>query len=207
MHVLVVEDEPRIRNMLTQALRGMDFEPTVATSAEEGERMLATTIYDILMLDLNLPGRDGLDFLGQIRRAHPGLQAIVLTGYGDLAAAKLAIHLDVVEFLSKPCPLGELEKALSRARARRTAFLIGTPAQIADLDAPATREVITSAAKQLPAAEPQSGATMEDVEREAILRALAKHNGNRSAVANELGISLRKLYYRLGEYQKRGLLP
>lgn len=48
--------------------------------------------------------------------------------------------------------------------------------------------------------------SMEDIERRHILRVLKKYNGNRAATANALGISVRKLYYRLGQYQKRGYL-
>ena len=60
-----------------------------------------------------------------------------------------------------------------------------------------------------PAFAPRDGSealSMEDVERKTILTALEKHGGNRAATAAELGISLRKLYYRLGEYQKKGLI-
>jgi transcriptional regulator with PAS, ATPase and Fis domain len=49
--------------------------------------------------------------------------------------------------------------------------------------------------------------SLEELEQKHILSVLQKHNGNRAATAAELGISLRKLYYRLGEYQKKGLLP
>ena len=49
--------------------------------------------------------------------------------------------------------------------------------------------------------------TMEDIERQTILAALDRNDGNRTATAQELGISLRTLYYRLAEYQRRGFLP
>src|SRR4051794_35535516 len=118
--VLVVEDEQRIRNMHAVALKEMGFNPTLAASAEAATRALAERSFDILLLDLNLPGMDGIAFLESIRREHRDMQAIILTGFGDLAAARKAIHLDVVEFLTKPCPLGTLERALDRARKRIT---------------------------------------------------------------------------------------
>ena len=68
-----------------------------------------------MILDLNLPGIDGMETLSRLREKSGDLQAIVLTGFASVEAAKQAVHLDVVEFLTKPCHLGELEKALDRA--------------------------------------------------------------------------------------------
>src|SRR5258708_24507291 len=82
-------------------------------------KFMETQNIGIVILDLNLPGIDGIESLEKLRRRNRKVQAIILTGFGDLEAAKKAIHLDVVEFLTKPCTLGSLEVALARARARR----------------------------------------------------------------------------------------
>src|SRR5690349_15039835 len=107
--VLVVEDELRVRNMLLQALKEMGFAATPAPSAEAAARLLAQREFDILILDLNLPGMNGIEFLESVRRQHNAIQVIILTGFGDLEAARKAIHFDVVDFLTKPCALGALE--------------------------------------------------------------------------------------------------
>ncbi len=201
--VLVVEDEIRIRNMLNQALKEMGFHATLAPSAEAAAKLLAQQAFDIMILDLNLPGIDGLEFLTTIRRQHADLQVIILTGFGDLDAAKKAIHLDVVEFLTKPCALGNLEVALDRACKRQKR-------QIVDEPAPALKSVMQFDAPPSPppvAPVPGSNQSLEELEQQHILGVLQKQNGNRAATAAELGISLRKLYYRLGEYQKKGLIP
>ncbi|HEX8911754.1 MAG TPA: response regulator, partial [Humisphaera sp.] len=117
--VLCVEDDPRVRNMLAQALKEMGFPATFAASAEVGLKALADRAFDILIFDLNLPGISGMEFLERVRRQGNDVPAIVLTGFGDLDAARKAIHLDVVEFLTKPCALGSLEQALAKARRRR----------------------------------------------------------------------------------------
>src|SRR4051794_1625443 len=93
--VLVVEDELRIRNMLSQALAQMNFHPTLVASAEAATRALAQRAYDILILDLNLPGMGGMEFLQSVRKQHRDIQVIILTGFGDLESAQKAIHLDV----------------------------------------------------------------------------------------------------------------
>ena len=94
-----------------------------------------------------------------------------------------------MEFLTKPAHLGELELAIDRARKR--------------LEETATATLPPPAPPTMPPDLPPA-TTLDEVEREHILAALARNSGNRSATATELGISLRTLYYRLNEYQKQG---
>jgi two-component system response regulator RegA len=183
--VLVVEDEPRLRELLTRALSGWGFATSVARSGEEAIRLTESQPVDIAILDLNLPGKDGLETLRRLRERTPNLQAIVLTGFASIESARQAVHLDVVEFLTKPCHLGELEQALDRALRR----IAPTPPAV--LDKP-----------DLPP--PTAGMTLDEVERQHILRALQEHDGNRTATATALGISRRTLYYKLEEYQRQG---
>src|SRR5437763_5919123 len=126
--VLVVEDEGRLRDMLQRAVRDMGFEITTVGSAEAGMRVLEDRTIDILIVDLNLPGMGGLEMLEIVHRRWPDMQAIVLTGFGDLDSAKRAMHMDAVDFLTKPCALGDLEVSLERARPRRVATFPQTPA-------------------------------------------------------------------------------
>ncbi|HEY2586279.1 MAG TPA: response regulator [Tepidisphaeraceae bacterium] len=183
--VLVVEDESRLRELLQRALVGWGFEAAVARSGEEAIRMHDAEPFDIVVLDLNLPAMDGLEALRRLRERTPALQAIVLTGFASIESAKQAVHLDVVEFLTKPCHLGELEQALDRALRRMA------PTPPAVLDQP-----------DLPT--PAAGVTLDEVERQHILATLRRNNGNRTATAQELGISRRTLYYKLEEYQNQG---
>jgi len=202
--VLLVEDESRLREMLTRAIHEMGFVPTAAPQAETALRLLeqrGERGFDILIVDLNLPGLGGMELLEQARARWPLTQAIVLTGFGDLDAAKQAIRLDVVDFLSKPCPLGELEVALDRARNRRLKAAGVDPASVAS-----ARESAGPAVDEEPA-ETAAAPSLEELEQRHILAVLEKNHGNRTATASELGISLRKLYYRLGQYQKQGLIP
>lgn len=199
--VLIVEDEVHLREMLTRAVGEMGFSPTAVGSAEAALRTLDQQPCDIVILDLNLPGMHGMDMLEQLRRKEPDVQVIILTGFGDLDAAKRAIHLDVVEFLTKPCALGSLEQAIDRARRRR--FKMMQP----DLPVPEEEPPQFSSPLPPPDADPSSAVSLEEMEQRHILAVLDKNRGNRSATAAELGISLRKLYYRLGQYQKQGLMP
>ena len=189
--VLIVEDEPRLRDMLVRAVSEMGFDPTSATSAEQalraldrmqiGERQPLT-----LLLDLNLPGMGGLDLLDRLRDRAPQAAVVVLTGFGSLDAAKVAIRYGVVDFLTKPCRLEELEVALTRAMQKCRASV--APDVSAELATPAA---------------PLALATLEELERVHIETALDQHDGNRSAAAAALGISERTLYYRLARYARR----
>lgn len=192
LRILIVEDEPRMRDLLTRAISSWGFTTSSTRTAEDALRSMTESPADILLLDLNLPGMSGLDLLEHLRAHHPNIQAIILTGFGDLAAAKKAIHLDVVEFLTKPCHLGELESALDRARRRITERRQTDPAPSLPSPPPP------------PPPDPTRPATLEDIERHHILTTLARHNGNRRATAEELGMSLRTLYYRLNDYQRQG---
>src|SRR2546430_425983 len=126
--VIVVEDEARVRNMLSAALAQMGFDATFVSSSEAATKTIAQNTFDIMILDLNLSGMGGIEFLQSLRRKDQNIQVIILTGFGNLEAAKTAIHLDVVEFLTKPCKLGELEIALDRARKRRKGQIVDAAA-------------------------------------------------------------------------------
>jgi DNA-binding NtrC family response regulator len=177
--VLIVEDELRLRELLVDVIPEMGFRAVAVRSAEEAKKLMESDPYEIVMLDLQLPVMGGMDFFEQMRQRWPATQVIILTGFGNLAAAQQAIRLDVVDFLSKPCHLNEVELSLDRAQRR-------------------IRE--TATAPQTPVAPSDDAQTLADNQRRLIFAALDRHNGNRTAAAAELGISRRTLHYRLREY-------
>ena len=197
--VLVVEDEPRMRELLSRAIGGWGFEVAEARSGEEALRTAAEQPPDIVLLDLNLPGIDGIETFRRLRARVPGVQGIVLTGFASIEAARQAIHLDVVEFLTKPAPLGELEQALDRAMRR---IVPAAPTVLPEGDSTDAKVAAASATS----ASRVGTRTLEEVEREHILAALKRNDGNRTATAAQLGISRRTLYYKLGEYARLGFV-
>jgi DNA-binding NtrC family response regulator len=207
-HVLIVEDEQRLRDLLLRSLTNWGFDASAARSAEEAMRHSDVSPPDIVLLDLNLPGMDGLEFFTSLRRKRPDVQGIVLTGFATVEAAKQAVHMDMVEFLTKPCHLGELEQALDRA-VRRIAPPDPPIVPDAADDSPgrgvdANRRFAGAGAANVGEADDGPARTLDEVEREHILSTLQRHDGNRTATAAELGISRRTLYYKLTEYQKLG---
>lgn len=191
--ILIVEDEKNQRTMLSRAVREAEYEAQCASTGQEALRLLQQGIApSIAMLDLNLPDMTGLELAQKIHQQWPAIQFIILTGYGTLEAAQQAIRLDVVDFLLKPTTLGELENAISRAWQKCLA----------------NRPLPTLAAESTPAPAPSSKTNshslkIADAERELIQAALQRHEGNRTAAAQELGISVRTLYYRLDRYESQ----
>jgi DNA-binding NtrC family response regulator len=206
--VLLVEDEPRLRTMLLRALREMGIDPAGAESAEQALRVMEQQVYPVLIVDLNLPGAGGLDLLRIVRQRWPDVQAIILTGFGDLEAAREAIRLEVVDFLTKPCSLGDLENALSRTfqRAMHDAPTLPEPIEAPpdeEHGVPHRQGHPSDDAAPPPSASEDEALSLEDMERRTILNVLEKNGGNRAATAAQLGISVRKLYYRISQYHNR----
>jgi DNA-binding NtrC family response regulator len=189
LRVLIVEDESRLRDLLLDVIPNLGFPAAAARSAEDARRLMESEPHDILLLDLQLSLMGGMDFFAEVRNRWPRTEVIVLTGFGDLEAARRAIHLDVVDFLSKPFHLNTIEVALERARRRLASKLASPPPpQQISFDSP-------------PVAESEE-VTLAQSEKRQILAALARNNGNRTAAAAELGISRRTLHYRLSQYRK-----
>ncbi len=194
LRVLIVEDETRLRDLLADVIPDMGFIAGTARTAEDALRILTEQTHEIVLLDLRLPSMGGMECFEQIRSRWPQTQVIIMTGHGDLDAARAAIRLDVVDFLAKPSPLKNIEESLDRARRRIAAQ-------------PASLPVPLDTGETSPSMEDSQPTTLEESERRQILAALARNDGNRTATAVELGVSRRMLHYRLAEYQKQGHLP
>lgn len=113
MRILVVEDEARIRAFLARAFEAEGFNVDVAADGEQGvERALAGD-HDCVILDLLLPGQDGLEVLKELHRRRPSLPVLILSARGELATKLRGFELGAVDYIVKPFSLDEL---LARAR-------------------------------------------------------------------------------------------
>lgn len=205
---LIVEDERRLREMLLTSVKEMGFDATGAGSAEAALNLLGASDFAIAVLDLNLPGMDGIELAEMLRQRWASVQIIILTGFGGLDAARRAIRLDAVDFLTKPCGMNELEQALCRAQSR---WLAAWAAQHVRAPQPPPAEERTgtrpAAVQPISIPDAEQVISLEEMERQLIIAALERRRGNREAAAADLGISIRKLYYRLHQYQQTGVLP
>lgn len=112
--VLIVEDERINRITLADALEREQFEVVPVETAEEGLRALERREFDVAIVDLRLPGMDGLEFLKKLREVQPECQAIVTTAYGTIENAVEAMKLGAYDFVTKPFSPEELVFRLKR---------------------------------------------------------------------------------------------
>jgi two-component system nitrogen regulation response regulator NtrX len=106
-HILVVDDEAEIRSSLEEILREEGYGVASAASAAEALELLEDAPYDVVLLDIWLPDRDGLDLLGDIHRqgAEQRPEVVIISGHGTIEAAVKATKLGAYDFLEKPLSL------------------------------------------------------------------------------------------------------
>ncbi len=103
IEVLIVDDNPRFGELAEMFLEDEfdDFAVTTATSADEGERLLAESDIDCIVSDYQMPERDGIEFLQAVREHSPELPFILMTGKGDETVASRAITAGVTDYIRK----------------------------------------------------------------------------------------------------------
>jgi DNA-binding response OmpR family regulator len=112
---LVIEDEPGIVDFVRRGMEAEGFSVTSAADGREGERLALAGGFDVVILDLMLPGRGGLQILSSLQRARPALPVIVLTARGELEDRVAGLDAGAVDYLVKPFSMAEL---VARVRAQ-----------------------------------------------------------------------------------------
>ncbi len=100
--ILVIDDEEGIREGLRTLLQEEGIAVETATNAEDGQRRVQQKSFDVILLDLNLPGEDGLSILASLRRGVPPADVIILTGYGTVANTVEAMRKGATDVIEKP---------------------------------------------------------------------------------------------------------
>lgn len=140
LSLLVVDDEAEVRGMLAEYFERHGFHVAVAASAPEARQRLAQQPADLAILDINMPGEDGLSLLRGLRDSHPTMPVVMLTANGDLVDRVVGLEIGADDYLAKPCELRELlarvRAVLRRAQAPRAAAAAG-PAAAPDTPQPA----------------------------------------------------------------------
>ena len=139
--ILVIEDEPGIVDFLERGLRTQGFEVMTALDGDSGAALALGQDIDLVVLDLMLPGRSGMDVLSALRDAKPGLPVIVLTALGEVAHRVAGLDAGAVDYLTKPFSLTELAARI-RAQLRAAAQTPRTTLSAGDIEVNLlTREV------------------------------------------------------------------
>jgi two-component system nitrogen regulation response regulator NtrX len=123
-HVLVVDDETEIRESLSEILREEGYTVTATATGAEALVLLRDSLYDVLLLDIWLPDRDGLDVLTEIRsfESESKPEVIIISGHGTIETAVKATKLGAFDFLEKPLSIDRtlilLKNAIDARRLR-----------------------------------------------------------------------------------------
>jgi DNA-binding NtrC family response regulator len=112
IRLLIVDDDDQLRQALVRYFKGQGM--VVAESAN-GTDALTKPVYDVALLDLDLPDITGIELLGQLKELQPALEAIILAHHGSIETAILAIKRGAFDYLTKPFHLPELEVRLQKA--------------------------------------------------------------------------------------------
>jgi DNA-binding NtrC family response regulator len=115
LRVLVVDDEQDFATALAERLRRRGLAADAVFSGHEALGRLAIAPYDVMVLDLKMPGLDGLSTLRQARQAHPDIQVVVLTGHGTVASGIEGMQVGAADFLQKPADIDDLCTAIRAA--------------------------------------------------------------------------------------------
>ena len=168
--ILLVDDDERFRERLGRALRERGYQVLDADGHDAALRHAGAATIERAVVDLRMPGANGLEVVKGLLAKQPAMRVVVLTGYGSIATAVEAVRLGALDYLTKPCHadgvLGAFEpKALGEGRA-------------ATFETP----------------------SLARLEREHIERVLTECGGNVSQAARVLGVHRRTLQYKLAKY-------
>src|SRR5436853_5929702 len=132
MRVLIVEDEKKLASFVRKALQAEGFAADLLHHGDEALAAATTTAFDVIILDIMLPGRDGLSVVRQLRARHVVTPVLLLTARGEVNERVEGLNAGADDYLPKPFVLAELV-ARVRALMRRNGENKSTVLRVADL--------------------------------------------------------------------------
>jgi CheY-like chemotaxis protein len=111
--VLVVDDEPEVRRLLQDFLSDRGYEVLVAADAQEALASLDAHRPDLVLLDIAMPGMDGVEALRRIATGYPAVRVIVVTANTEISVTSKLLAMGAVDYIPKPFDLDYLEQAVS----------------------------------------------------------------------------------------------
>jgi DNA-binding NtrC family response regulator len=121
--VLLVDDEKDFLDVMSERIEARGMDVTTADSAEKALKDVESGGFDAIILDLMMPGMDGLETLKAIKKKNPDLQVILLTGHATVEKGIEAMKLGAMDFLEKPADLNKLTEIIKKAQARKMVII------------------------------------------------------------------------------------
>ena len=134
--VLLVDDEEEFVQTLAERIEMREIGSEVALNGEQALKKVDEDAPDVMVLDLKMPGIDGMEVLRQTRKAYPNVQIIMLTGHGSKKDEKEARRLGAFEYLQKPVPIEDLVKKIKLAYKKKieTTMMAATFAEAGEFE-------------------------------------------------------------------------
>lgn len=121
--VLLVDDEEDFIDALAKRLKGRGLSVTTAENGNQAIEQVKKHDFDTVVLDLAMPGMDGIETLRHIKETDPDVQVILLTGHGTVPAGVEAMKLGAIDFLQKPATFEELLEKIREAGAKKAVLV------------------------------------------------------------------------------------
>ncbi len=121
--VLLVDDEEQFLKVLSQRMEGRGLKVDTSTSGEDAINRVKGKDFDAIVLDLAMPGMNGIETLKRIRSENPDVQIIMLTGHGNLEKGVEAIKAGAVDFLEKPADMNKIMEKIAEAKNKRVLLI------------------------------------------------------------------------------------
>jgi DNA-binding NtrC family response regulator len=118
--ILLVDDETVFANNMSKLLNRRGYQVTAVNSGDAALRALMENSFDVMVLDLKMPGMDGIATMHEMRKLGLFTEVLVLTGHGSIDTALEAIQLGAYDYLTKPCEIAELISKIEAAFERKT---------------------------------------------------------------------------------------
>lgn len=127
IRLLLVDDEEEFLDATTRALRRRGFSVSPAKNGQYALTLLGRQVFDVVVLDVKMPGMDGVDVFRQIKRNLPRLPVILLTGHGSVQQAFETSREGVFDYLAKPCGVEELAETARKAEEQARQMRVTMP--------------------------------------------------------------------------------
>lgn len=117
--ILLVDDEEVFTRNMTKLLNHRGYVVTAVNSGDSAVRTLQGQDFDVIVLDLKMPGMDGIATLKEIQKLNASTEVLILTGHGSMDTAFKAIEMGAYDYVTKPCEIAELVAKIEAALARK----------------------------------------------------------------------------------------
>jgi DNA-binding NtrC family response regulator len=119
LRVLFVDDEQSLQEFMRTELPRLGHEVTACPDGNSGLKAVARANYDAAILDIRMPGMNGIELLTQLKAVSPNTEVVMMTGHASMETAMQALRLGAFDYMTKPCKLAEIEAILHKIAEKR----------------------------------------------------------------------------------------